>query len=191
VSARVVAAALGLALLAAPVAAQDESPLPRGSRTRGLIAGWGMGWRPLFGQSRSDVAFGAFHPRLGWFVLDRAELFGEATLFVYHRPSWEIAAGAGGLGGRYYFRETGPWLPYAYGGVGLLWTSLDVVEIDRVFNFQHFFGVGMRQNRPRGPRWLLEFRNHHISNAGTVEPNLGINAATVLTGVEWVLRPGT
>lgn len=30
---------------------------------------------------------------------------------------------------------------------------------------------------------------HHISNAGTAGENLGISAATVLAGVEWVLRP--
>ena len=183
--------AAAILYLAPPIVAQGDRPFQRGSRTRGLLGGWGIGWRPIVGQSRSDVAFAAFHPRLGWLVLNRVELFGEATVFLYHQPPGDVTAGAGGLAGRYYLRDQGSWIPYVYGGVGLLWTSLDVVEIDRVFNFQHFLGIGWRQNRPRGARWLFEFRNHHISNAGTKEPNLGINAAVVLTGVEWVLRPGT
>jgi hypothetical protein len=70
----------------------------------------------------------------------------------------------------------------------VLWTSLDVAEIDRTFNFQHFFGIGWRQNRLRGPRLVVELRNHHISNAGTAGDNLGVNAIVALTGVEWLLR---
>jgi hypothetical protein len=181
---------LGLVLfvaLSGPARAED-APFRKGSRTRGLIGGWGHSWRPIFGQTTTKIAFGAFQPRMGWFVIDRGELYGEATLFFYHAPEPDFAAGAGALAGRYYFRTSGRWIPYALGGGGLLWTSQDVREIDRIFNFQLFFGVGVRQNKPAGPRWVLEFRNHHISNADTVLPNYGINAAMVLTGVEWVLN---
>jgi hypothetical protein len=34
---------------------------------------------------------------------------------------------------------------------------------------------------------MLEFRNHHISNAGTRDEN-GVNAAMVVVGAHWVLR---
>lgn len=182
--------ALGVVLTlstGAPVRAEDES-LAKGNRTLGLMGGWGHSWRPVFGKTRTPIAFLAFHPRMGWLVVDRAELYGEATLFAYHGPEAAIAAGLGGLAGRYYLRTTGRWIPYVQGGAGLLWTSLDVREIDRVFNFQLFFGIGWRQNRPNGPRWVIELRNHHISNAGTAGENLGINAATILTGVEWIVR---
>jgi len=50
-------------------------------------------------------------------------------------------------------------------------------------------GIGWRQTRDKGPCLVFEFRNHHISNADTAGRNLGINAATVLAGIEWVLRP--
>lgn len=167
----------------------QERPFSTGSRTRGLIGGWGHSWRPLFGKTRSRIMFAAFHPRMGWFVADRLELYGEATLFLYHEPEAAVAAGLGGLAGRYYLKTEGAWIPYIHGGAGLLWTSLDVPELDRIFNFQLFIGVGWRQTRARGPRLVVEFRNHHISNAGTAGRNLGINAVTLLTGVEWVLRP--
>ena len=34
----------------------------------------------------------------------------------------------------------------------------------------------------------MELRNHHISNAGTAGENLGLNAITLMAGVQWVLR---
>ena len=180
-------ASIGL-YLAAPLCAQ-EPPLQKGYRTRGLVGGWGHSWRPIFGQTHSEITFGAFHPRMGWLVTDRLELYGEGTLFVYDRPEPAFAAGLGGIAGRYFLKGTGAWLPYVHGGAGVLWTSLEVPEIDRIFNFQLFMGVGLHQNRPRGPCLVVEFRNHHISNAGTAGPNLGINAAVLLAGVEWILRP--
>ena len=48
--------------------------------------------------------------------------------------------------------------------------------------------AGIRLVPPRGPGLMIEFRNHHISNAGTAGTNLGINAATLMAGVQWVLR---
>jgi lipid A 3-O-deacylase len=174
--------------LSTPVAA-DDRPFSKGSRTRGLTGGWGHRWHPGFGKTRTRITFGAFAPRMGWFVTDRFELYGEGTLFLYNQPYTAVAAGVTGFDGRYYLRTSGAWIPYIHAGSGLLWTSLDVAEIDRIFNFQLFAGIGWRQTRARGPRLLFEFRHHHISNAGTRGENLGINSATVLSGVEWVLRP--
>ena len=125
---------------------------------------------------------------MGWFATDRLELYGEGTLFVYHKPALAITGGLGGIAGRYHFTNLGRWIPYATMGAGLLWTSLDVPEIDRVFNFQVFFGAGLRLLRARNPSLIFELRSHHISNANRAGENLGINAAEVLVGVEWILR---
>ena len=179
------------ALVVAPLSVglrAEEAAVGKDFRTRGVVGGWGHSWRPIFGQTRSDIDFLAFQPRMGWFLFDRLEVYGEGTLFVYEHPQTAGAAGVG-IGGRYYLTGDGGWIPYAHGGAGLIWTSLDVPEIDRVFNFQLIMGVGVRQNRPRGPCLVVEFRNHHISNAGTAGKNMGINAATLLAGFEWVLRP--
>jgi hypothetical protein len=176
------------ALLPWPLGAQQ--PAPRPERTRGLVGGAGHSWRfgiPGWGKTTSDLTFVAFHPRLGWFVTERLELFGEATVLAYVDPG-AIALGVGLPAGRYYFGGSAPAGPYATGGVGLLWTSLTVPEIDRVFNFQIFYGIGLRRSPPRGPTWIVELRNHHISNAGTAGMNLGVNALQLLGGVEWVLR---
>ena len=158
------------------------------SRTRGLAWGWGHSWSPFFGKTRSDIAFIAFHPQMGWFVTDRIELYGEATYFGYYQPAGAITAGIGGFAGRVHFWNDRPLTPYIVAGVGILWTSLEVREIDRVFNFQHFGGLGLRWAPWRGPGLTVELRNHHISNAGTAGENLGVNAGTIIAGVQWILR---
>ena len=76
--------------LSAPVRAQEEPSVAKGNRTRGLVGGWGHSWRPIFGQTTSEITFGAFHPRMGWFITDRLELYGEATLFVYDEASQQF-----------------------------------------------------------------------------------------------------
>lgn len=182
------------ALAVIPALAAQPADAPRhaaGFRSQALVAGYGVGWPygvPGWGKTRSRIAFAAFHPRMGWFVTDRLELYGEATLLLYHRPV-AVTAGLGGLAGRLYWATDRTWIPYATLGAGLLWTSLDVPEIDRVFNFQIFYGAGIRQVRRKGPGLMIELRNHHISNAGTRGENLGVNAVTLLAGVEWILRP--
>ncbi len=178
---------LVLAALGSPISAQ-QSRLASGNWTRGLAGGWGHSWTPGYGKTTSDVQFVAFHPQLGRFVTDHLELYGEGTLFLYHQPSVAIGGGLAGIGGRYHLWNDRRWTPYVVGIAGLIWTALDIPELDRVFNFQLIHGLGLRVVPPRGPGWIVEFRNHHISNAGTAGENLGVNAATIVTGVQWVLR---
>ena len=187
---RLVVGACAALALSMPALAQD-SRVETGVRVRSLAAGWGTAWAygiPGWGKTTSDVQFVAFHPGLGWFVVDRGEVFGEAALFAYYRPESTVAVGPIAIGGRYHFRDRGRLIPFVSGGAGLIATTLDLQELDRRFNGQLFYGVGVRWLRSRGPHWRVEMRNHHISNAGTAGENLGINAATAVAGVQWVLR---
>lgn len=182
-------------------ASQEAAAEADGHRQRslGLLGGWGHSWRPGlpgWGQTRSEVSFVAFHPQMGWFLTDRLEMYGEATLLVYGEPEGAVSGGVAPLALRYHLRDEGTWRPYVTVGAGVLWTSLGVVEIDRTFNFQVLYGIGIRtfpsggeeDDGQGGPGWMLEFRNHHISNAGTEPPNIGLNAATVIGGLTWVIR---
>jgi hypothetical protein len=183
--------ALACAVVLVCADAYAQPRVERGTRTRGLTAGWGHSWRPGvpgFGKTRSRVAFVAFHPRMGWFVTDRLELFGEGTVLAYYDPGPEVSLGLAGLAGRFHFRTNRDIVPYLTGGAGLIWTTLDIAEIDRLFNFQLFYGGGLRLLRHRNPGVIVELRNHHISNAGTAGENLGLNAATLVAGIEWILR---
>jgi hypothetical protein len=178
-------------LAAGSTAAQEEAkPFDQNSRTRGLAAGWAHSWRPLalIGETESDVALVVFNPRIGWFVSDRLELNGEGTLFLYHEPDAAITAGVVALGGRYHFRTSGKVIPYLALGTGFLWTSLNVPEINRIFNLQVHGGAGVRFLREKGPGLSVELRFHHLSNANTVRPNRGLDVTGVLVGLEWILR---
>ena len=181
---------VGLILLLAltPAASAAQSRLATGNWTRGLVGGWGHSWTPGYGKTESDVQFIAFHPQLGRFVTDHLELYGEGTLLLYSQPSVAVGGGVAGIGGRYHIWNDRRWTPYVVGIAGLVWTNLTIPELDRTFNFQLIYGLGLRMVTPRGPGLIVELRNHHISNAGTAGENLGVNTATVLAGVQWILR---
>ena len=169
-----------------------NGPVDRGARARTLAAGWGSAWRfgiPGYGKTRTDATFLAFHPGLGWFVFDRFELGGEATVFRYFRPRSAVTAGLAGLGLRFHLTDRGRLLPFVSGGAGFLWTSLDIPELDRVFNGQLYYGAGVRLLVAGNPSWRIEIRNHHISNAGTSGANLGLNAFVLIVGADWLLAP--
>lgn len=170
---------------------EQETLLARGNRTRALTGAYGHSWRrgwPGFGKQGTDIQFVGFYPQLGWFLTSRLEMIGEATAHAYWKPDASVFAGVMGLGARYHFSNNRSWTPFVMYGLGLGWTPLDVVELDRIFNFQVVWGAGLRQVTRKGPGWLIEFRNHHLSNAGTRGENIGVNAATVVVGVHWVLR---
>ena len=178
-------------LLGSSAAFAQDVRFDADSRTRGLGGGWGHSWSggfPGYGETDTDVAFVAFQPQMGWFLTDRLELYGEGTLLLYHEPEAEVAGGIVGIAGRYHLWNDRGWTPYLAAGAGVLWTSLDVAELNRVFNFQVIFGAGVRVIPETGPGFILELRNHHISNAGTAGENLGVNSATVIAGVQWILR---
>jgi hypothetical protein len=193
-----IAFGVSLPLLFAPeVTAQqagpttEAAPLARGYRTRALAGGWGHSWLhgwPGHEKAISDIQYVAFYPQIGWFVTNWLELYGEGTAHAYFRPHAAILGGAIGIGGRHYFLRDRQWTPYYTLSGGIAWTSLDVPEVDRIFNFQVVWGVGIKRITRRGPGLMLEFRNHHISNAGTRGENLGVNAAMVVAGAHWVLR---
>jgi lipid A 3-O-deacylase len=180
------------AMLALPTTATAQpAETHRGVRVRAMAAGWGTAWRygiPGYGKTTTDVRFIAWQPALGWFVTRRAEIFGEAALFIYSRPNATYAVGPMAIGARHHFRDRVRLLPFVSGGAGLVFTALDIAELDRRFNGQLFYGAGVRWLRRRGPHWRVEVRNHHISNAGTAGAILGLNAFMLLIGAEWLAR---
>ncbi len=90
------------------------------------------------------------------------------------------------VGARFFFGGARA-QPYASLGAGFGWTDLTGLdEIDRRFNYLLQGSVGMRSRLPDGSAWTLEARMSHISNAGTVLPNLGLNTLVFLGG--WRFR---
>ena len=120
-------------------------------------------------------------PAVAYAFSRQFELFVEGPLSGFFTPDGYML-GIVPIGGRYSF-SAGATQPYLALGAGFGWTNLDELdELDRRFNYILQACVGVRWNRPDLSAWSLEARISHISNAGTVLPNLGLNAIVFLAG---------
>ena len=146
------------------------------------------GW-PGYARTVSDIKYLGFYPQMGWFVTNWLELYGEGTAHVSCPPHAAILGGVVGIGGRHYFLRDRQWTPLFVAG------RRDGLDVPRGAGSRPGSGIsrwcGGRVSNvslAAGQGLMLEFRNHHISNAGTRGQNLGVNAAMVVVGVHWVLR---
>jgi hypothetical protein len=65
-------------------------------------------------------------------------------------PTTAVLGGFVGIGGRHYFLRDRDWTPYYVLGGGMVWTSLEAPELDRIWNFQVVWGVGVKRITRRG-----------------------------------------
>ena len=177
----------GALLLGCPrvLAAQDSSSLdpatPKSERGLkwSLAAGYGFSVQLSRGQAEEKLVLIA--PAVSYAFSRRFEVFVEGHLAGYFAPDGYML-GIVPIGGRYYF-SAGTVRPYLALGAGFGWTNLEELEeLDRRFNYILQACVGARLNRPGGGAWTVEARINHLSNAGTVLPNLGLNAIVFLGG---------
>lgn len=179
----------GLAALvfaaAASVSAQEASnapPIPEGRPPEwSLQAGYGFSVK--VNRGNSDEHLFLLEPGVAFRLGPRLEYLVEGHFAKYFTPDGSMI-GIVPLGGRWYFLN-GPVLPYLSLGAGVGWTDLQIEEINRRFNFLLEGAVGVRGRVTETQAWTLEFRWSHISNAGTVLPNLGLNCAVFLAGMRF------
>jgi hypothetical protein len=177
-----------------------------GRTALGLAAGYGFGV-DLFGSGgteNEEVSFAAFVPSFwiapfgllggdGW----GAGSFGlglEGGLLANAEPRSGVA-GSAALAARYH------WLPPALRGgrlvpflelsLGIGGLDFDLQSQDDGFNFFLQGGAGVHWLLSRRTALTSGWRYHHISNAGTRRPNIGINSHLFLFGVSVFLdQPG-
>ena len=178
---RAAAALLPFLLLACPLAAEDAPP-PRGPEWT-LAAGYGFSVQLSRGRSEEQMLL--VLPGIAVPLSRRFEYVAEGHLAGFFSPSGYML-GLVPLGVR-FFAGSGRVLPYASLGAGFGWTDLaGLDEIDRRFNYILQGSLGARGRLDDGSSWTLEARFDHISNAGTVLPNLGLNSVVFLAG--WRFR---
>ena len=179
--------ALAILVFAAAAAASAQEapnppPIPEGRPPEwSLQAGYGFSVK--VNRGNSDEHLFLLEPGIAFRLGPRLEYLAEAHFAKYFTPDG-FMIGVVPVGGRYYFFN-GPVLPYLSLGVGLGWTDLQIEEINRRFNFLLEGAVGVRGRVTDTQAWTLEFRWSHISNAGTVLPNLGLNCAVFLAGMRF------
>lgn len=117
------------------------------------------------------------HPSFGLEVL-------PAMAFLPVRG--ERGADSFGAGGNllyeHRFAPRGRWMPVWRVGAGTVYTNREVPAGEERLNFSLLTGLGVDVQLSRGGALSLEYRFHHVSNAGRGPVNPGINTHTLLLG---------
>jgi len=85
----------------------------------------------------------------------------------------------------YTFTAAALWHPYLFGGGGPVYNFADIEGMGADLNGNYQFGLGLKYQGYRDHELLLELRYHHISNAGSKEPNDPLNSWKLLFGISF------
>ncbi len=83
----------------------------------------------------------------------------------------------------YTFTSSQQWQPYLFGGGGPVYSFADIQGMGADLNGNYQFGIGLKNDWDTAHQLLFEVRYHHISNAGTEEPNEPLNSLKFLIGL--------
>ncbi len=86
---------------------------------------------------------------------------------------------------KYAYPLTSRFFPYIEGGSGLLYTSQHFEEQSTYLNSIVQGGVGFQYFFRKSTSLDVGYRFRHFSNAGTREPNEGINTQAILLGISF------
>ncbi|MDF0667514.1 MAG: acyloxyacyl hydrolase [Nitrospira sp.] len=175
-----------------PVSAEEPSSRTVGKQTVGVVIGGMLPVRVMEGQT-STLNGVAVHPSWQIELTDpigskwwsgSIALGAELAVLGITQPT-----GAYGIGFTpkvgYTFASFGRVKPYLEAGGGPIWTNFDgrIPEQGSNFNFLAWGGGGVTYDLTE--RWALNagVRFSHISNAGTANPNAGVNYLLPFVGV--------
>ncbi|MEE4243496.1 MAG: acyloxyacyl hydrolase [Desulfopila sp.] len=72
--------------------------------------------------------------------------------------------------------------PYVFAGGGPLYIDADIEGMGADWNGNYQFGAGVNFPLQNGRAFLVEARYHHVSNAGSSDPNIPLNSTKFLLG---------
>lgn len=159
-----------------------------------LLSGYGISHRG-FGETRTQVQTFDIIPRLGWFLSDelgKGSWFqGRHQLLVELPYHLAVDHGARSMVGGYIL---GSWKftgltslkPYIFAGGGPVYVDLGLPSMGARLNFSYQGGAGLQIPLTQATMLNLEYRYHHISNAGTATPNEPLNSSKILLGISWL-----
>ena len=188
---------------AAPVARASDDSAPHEAKTEARRLSWGvaLGYAHAFQNVRHPDGADVTEPRMlvmsGQLYYELTEwrrdaphggsaldILFEPQLMVNFRPTTGVGGAATG-GFRWRFLRNARWMPHLIGVAGIGGTDFDLETQDDGFQFWLEGGVGVRRMIADHRALVLEARFHHISNAGTHPPNLGIDSVLFTLGVEF------
>jgi lipid A 3-O-deacylase len=76
-------------------------------------------------------------------------------------------------------------IPYIFAGGGPVYTNLDIPGLGTELNYSYQGGAGIHYFIAKNRSINFNYRLHHISNAGTADPNEPLNSSRILIGVSF------
>jgi lipid A 3-O-deacylase len=179
----------------ARAAEQEMSPVSAASREYTLLLGYGITHRG-FGATRTQVQtvdaigrFGYFLSReigAGTWVQGRHELFIELPVHLAVDPRTRAMTGGYLLGSwKFTALKASQVYPYVFVGGGILYVDLGLPTMGSRLDFSYQGGAGLQILLRDDVAFTVEYRYHHISNAGTAEPNEPLNSSKFLLGLSF------
>ena len=156
-----------------------------------LLAGYGQSF-PGWGLTEERVHSLDVVPRYSHLTIDdigsgwyagRHDTFVELPLHLVDGPGIDTSAMVGiNLLAAYTFTSPTTWQPYVFGGGGILYSFADIPGMGADWNGNYQFAGGLRHELDSLHAILIEIRYHHISNAGTEDPNVPLNSIKLMLG---------
>ena len=180
-----------------PVYADPAFPLVKGTIELAGLGGTTLPVSLFRAHKNRRLTLGAF--QVGWVLTTdhgRSPFWGTfelllevAPLVVLRQPEHAYGFTASPLHMRWNFRhsETQRIGVFAEASGGIVYTNTAVPPRTTTFNFIDQAGFGVRLATKARYAWIGGYRFQHISNAGRVRPNPGVNFNFVYAGVT-VLR---
>ena len=117
----------------------------------------------------------------GWYKGFHSALF-EFPVSLILNPERSAMVGINFLA-CYTFTGNEQWQPYIFGGGGPVYIFADIPGMGTKLNGNYQFGIGLEYFLNKQNHLLFEYRYHHISNAGTAEPNEPLNSSKFIIGI--------
>jgi hypothetical protein len=76
-------------------------------------------------------------------------------------------------------------VPYVFAGGGILYVDLGLPTMGSRLDFSYQGGTGIQYFIRKDLALMAEYRYHHVSNAGTAEPNEPLNSSMFLIGMSF------
>lgn len=172
----------------------DQSITHRTAKSElAMLTGYGISHR-YFGETRTQVQTWDTIARYGYFLSDeigtgywyqgRHELLMELPYHLAIDQGGKSMVG-GYLLGSWKFTSMEDLAPYIFAGGGILFVDMGLPSMGTSLDFSYQGGTGLQYMLRKNVALQLEYRYHHISNAGTASPNEPINSSKFLLGVSF------
>ncbi|MBF8298118.1 MAG: exported protein of unknown function [candidate division NC10 bacterium] len=172
---------------------RPEEGFQSGTWHLGLMGGYSIPHK-IFAPRSANVHYAPLLFQIGYTLTDvrgpfpvrgSLEVIFEPTFMITTSPSTTFGEGASFLL-RYNFVTGTRWVPFLDLGMGILHWNLRLPTIlETRFNFTLQTGPGLHYFVTDHLAITGQVRLHHISNADTEKPNIGVNSSVYLLGVSY------